>query len=339
VNRPARGLRSLLPGVAGIVISVALLAWAARGVDLASIGANIRRAHALPLIAAIVVATLPYPLRAIRWRLLLREEDGAPLPFVSLWHAVAIGFMSNNLLPFRAGELIRPFAITRLTGTRFTTALSSIAVERIFDGLTVVALLVVALVASGLPPDTSVGGIPVSRVTNGAAAISIAALLGAVFVVAFPRAAERMVRLLLGRGALATRLIGLIEGIRHGLAVLRSPSRLAGVVAWSLVLWLVNALAFFICFAAFDIHVPYTGALLLQGLLVLGIAIPSTPGFVGPFEAAITAALGLYGVPKDLAFSYAVTFHVTTFLPIVLLGAWSLLRTPLQLSDLRRSTA
>lgn len=339
MNRPARGLRSLLPGVVGIVISIALLVWAARGVDLASIGTNIRRAHAVPLIAAIVVATLPYPLRAIRWRLLLRHEDGTPLPFVPLWHAVAIGFMSNNLLPFRAGELIRPFAITRLTTTRFTTAISSIAVERIFDGLTVVTLLIVALVASGLPTDTSVGGIPVSRVAHGAAAISIAALLGAVFVVAFPRAAERMVRLLLGHRPSANRLIGLIEGIRQGLAVLRSPSRLGGVMAWSLVLWLVNALAFAICFAAFDIRVPYTGALLLQGLLVLGIAIPSTPGFVGPFEAAITAALGLYGVPKDLAFSYAVTFHVTTFLPIVLLGAWSLLRTPLQLSDLRRSTA
>ena len=101
MSRPARGLRSFLPGVAGIVISIALLAWAARGVDLASVGANIRQAHAAPLIAAIVVATLPFPLRAIRWRLLLRHEDGTPLPLVSLWHAVAIGFMSNNLLPFR----------------------------------------------------------------------------------------------------------------------------------------------------------------------------------------------------------------------------------------------
>ena len=102
-------------------------------------------------------------------------------------------------------------------------------------------------------------------------------------------------------------------------------------------LWLVNALAFYICFAAFDIRTPYVGALLLQGLLVLGIALPSTPGYIGPFEAAIVAALGLYGVPNELAFSYALAFHVTTFVPIILLGAWSLARTPLQLGDLRRS--
>jgi len=119
--------------------------------------------------------------------------------------------------------------------------------------------------------------------------------------------------------------------------VLRSPRRLAGVIFWSLVLWLVNALAFYVGFAAFDIPVSYTGALLLQGLLVLGISIPSTPGFFGPFEAVIVAVLALYGVRASLAFSYAIAFHVTTFVPITLLGLWSLVRTPGGISALRRT--
>jgi hypothetical protein len=66
----------------------------------------------------------------------------------------------------------------------------------------------------------------------------------------------------------------------------------------------------------------------MQGLLVLGISIPSTPGFFGPFEAVIVAVLGLYGVPKDVAFSYAISFHVTSFIPITLLGLWSFTRAP-----------
>jgi uncharacterized membrane protein YbhN (UPF0104 family) len=108
------------------------------------------------------------------------------------------------------------------------------------------------------------------------------------------------------------------------------------VIVWSLVLWLVNALAFCVGFAAFDIPVSYTGALLLQGLLVLGISIPSTPGFFGPFEAVIVAVLALYGVPKDVAFSYAIAFHVTSFIPITVLGLWSLSQTPGGFSGLRQ---
>jgi uncharacterized membrane protein YbhN (UPF0104 family) len=109
------------------------------------------------------------------------------------------------------------------------------------------------------------------------------------------------------------------------------------VVFWSLVLWLVNALAFYVGFAAFDIPVSYTGALLLQGLLVLGISIPSTPGFFGPFEAVIVAVLALYGIPRSLAFSYAIAFHITTFVPITLMGLWSTARTPEGFRMLRRS--
>ena len=70
-------------------------------------------------------------------------------------------------------------------------------------------------------------------------------------------------------------------------------------------------------------------------VLVFGISVQLTPGFLGQFEAAIVAALALYGVPKDLASSYAIAYHAATFVPIILLGAWSLARTPVALSDLR----
>src|SRR4029079_12981153 len=124
------------------------------------------------------------------------------------------------------------------------------------------------------------------------------------------------------------KMVTMVEGIRQGLVALRTPGRLLLVALWSLLLWMMNALAFYVGFAAFDIRVSYVGALLLQGLLVLGIAIPSTPGFFGPFEAVIVAVLALYAIPHDQAFSYAVSYHVTSLLPITILGLWSLARTP-----------
>jgi hypothetical protein len=261
--------------------------------------------------------------------------DGGPLPAGPLWHAVAIGFMANNILPFRAGELVRLLAASRLAGARFSAVLSSVAVERIFDGLAVVALLSLSLLASDLPPDVAVGGVSLRHASQAAGLLGLAALAAALLVVAFPLAAERVVRRLLPAGRFADRIVGLIEGIRHGLTVLRSPALLAGTIVWSLVLWLVNGLAFYVAFQAFDIPVGFVGALMLQGILVFGITVQLTPGFLGQFEAAIVAALALFQVPTALASSYAIAYHATTFIPIILLGAWSLARTPIALSDLR----
>ena len=154
-----------------------------------------------------------------------------------------------------------------------------------------------------------------------------------------PRPAERVIRKLVPWERPAERLVGLVEGIRHGLSALRSPSRLAGVIAWSLALWLLNALSFYVGFLAFDIPVGVSAALLLQGVVVFGIAVPSTPGYVGLFESAIKAVLLLFAVTPDRAVPYAVTYHVTTFLPIVLLGAWSLLATSMSLRDLRAASS
>ena len=327
--------RRILAGIVGGALALALLLWAFRGVHLGEVVRQIRNSDPWPLALGVLFASITYPLRLVRWRLLLRDESGKPLKPWPLWHATAIGFMASNLLPFRAGELVRVFAATKLSGARFTATMSSIVVERIFDGLTVIGLLAVGLLTSDLPADAVVGGVSLARAAQVAGLLSLGALLGAAAIVAFPAAAERLVRGLLPAGRLTERLIAMIDGIRHGLASLRSPALVVGVVAWSIVLWLLNALAMWVSFAAFDIPVGFGGALVLQGVLVIGISVQLTPGFVGQFEAAIVAALALYGISNEVASSYAIAYHGATFIPIVLVGAWSLARTPVALSDLR----
>jgi uncharacterized protein (TIRG00374 family) len=318
----------VLPALLAVGISVGLLLWALRGVRLADVLQHIAAAKPEPLAVAVILATLTFPVRLIRWRLLLRDEQGNRYPAGPLWHAVALGFMGNNLLPLRAGELVRAYAASRLARIRFTTVLSSIAVERIFDGLTIVALLSLALLAPDLPSSVSIGGESVARLARTGGIVAAFSLFIAILVLAAPVAAERVVRRVLPWPRLADRIVSLIEGVRQGLMVLRTPGRLIAVLFWSLVLWVLNALAFYVGFWSFDIPVSYAGALLLQGLLVLGITIPSTPGFFGPFEAVIVAVLALYGTPRDVAFSYAISFHITSFVPITVLGLWSLARTP-----------
>jgi glycosyltransferase 2 family protein len=324
----ADGRRHALLAALGIAISVGLLFWALRGVSISDVIREVRGAHPAPLILAVIIATLTFPLRLIRWLLLLRDERGQRYPVAPLWHAIALGFTANNVLPLRAGELVRTYAAARLAPARFSTVLTSVAVERIFDALAVVSLLTLALLSPDLPSQLTVGGQSVAQLARAAAIAGAIGLLLAVLVLAAPLSAERVVRRAVPFPRLANALVGVIEGVRQGLLVLKTPGRLLLVVFWSLILWLVNALGFYVGFAAFDIPVSYPGALLLQGLLVLGISLPSTPGFFGPFEAVIVAVLALYRVPKEVAFSYAIVYHLTSFVPITLLGLWSLARNP-----------
>lgn len=335
ITRARFGARRILAGIVGAVLAVALLVWALQGVHLGEVARHIRNADPWPLVLGVVLASFTFIIRLIRWRLLLRDSSGRPFPLAPMWHATAIGFMANNILPFRAGELVRAIAATKLAGARFPAVVSSVALERVFDGVALIGLLGIGLVASGLPQSAVVGSVRLVHAAQVLGLITLAGLVGAGAMVAFPAVSERLVRMLLPPGKLSERIVDLIEGIRHGFASLRSPALVTGVVFWSLTHWLVNAAALWVSFAAFDIPVGFGGALVVQGVLGIGVTVQLTPGFLGQFEAALVAGLALYGIPNDVASSYAIAYHGATFIPITLAGAWSLFRTPVALSDLR----
>jgi uncharacterized protein (TIRG00374 family) len=324
--------------VAVVLITFGLLYWILRDTSLSDILSHLRRAHPLPLIAAIIVATLPFGVRAIRWHYLLRRTDGSPIPPAALWHATAMGFMANNTLPFRLGELVRTYAISRLGGVPLAAGLSSIAVERALDMLTLLALLGFALLTSGLPGDTVIMGSRLDQLAIRAGILCVLIFAGALAVILFPLLAERVIRKVIPFPRVADRVVNLVEALRRGFDALRDPRRLIPAVFWSLVHWLLNAASLYIAFFAFDIHVAFAGALLVQTVIAFGVAAPSTPGYFGVFELVTAAALALFGVPASLGVAYGVTYHITTFIPIVLLGFWSLARTGLHLREVRSET-
>jgi glycosyltransferase 2 family protein len=307
-------------------------------VNVQEVAQALRQVNPWLILLGVALATLTFVLRIFRWQLLLRDDQGGTLPALPLWHAIAMGFMANNVLPLRMGEVVRTFAAHRLTGVRFTAALASIAVERLFDALTVLLLLGIGLLFAGLPPGSAIGRIPVGGLVTGVAILVLAGFAVAGAVLAFPRLAERVARRLIPSQGLADRVLGLIEGIRQGLGVLTSPGRTTGVILWSLAVWLVNAASFAVMLVAFGIDLKFAGVLLMQGLIMLGIAVPSTPGYVGVFEAPIVAVLTLYQLDHTMAATYAYSYHITTYLPITLLGAWSLIRTNIGLKQLRART-
>jgi hypothetical protein len=278
----------------------------------------------------------------VRWRVMLRGDDGGPIAWSALWHAVAIGFMANNLLPARAGEFARAYVVKRQAPVRFITALATIGVERLFDGLLMLALMAIAIAVPSFPAHTMVEGLSLSRVASGAALLFSAFLVVAFIVALRPapwiRLADRLTRVVFPE-RIAHRVNDLLHGLIEGLAVLRKPRRFLSVLWWSLVQWVVNAASFALCFKAFGLAVPAVGAFLLQGILGFGVAIPSSPGYAGVFETATKVTLELYHVDPSRALAYALTYHLTTFIPITVLGLYSLSRVRLHLGDLRGGSA
>jgi uncharacterized membrane protein YbhN (UPF0104 family) len=336
----------------GLAVSVGLLWWCLHDVPLADVWARIRDVRVLPFLGSIATVGFTLPLRAIRWRYLLHHE-GRALPFRALYHATAIGLMSNNLLPVRAGELIRAFAVQRLSAVRLTTGFASIVMERVLDGVTLVALLATALWLGGISTDASVGLIRIPFVGDVAPTLpQIARVAGALFgclalaalaVVHWPghalALAQATSQKLLGE-RWARSIVRVLAGLLAGLDALRSPSRFAGVVFWSAVLWLTNSAAFWLGFVAFAMdEAPWSAALMLTALISFGVAIPSSPGFFGPFEAATRLTLALYGIGAGPAVSFAIGVHLGGFALVSTIGLWSLARADLRLADLLRGVA
>ncbi|HEY6807318.1 MAG TPA: lysylphosphatidylglycerol synthase transmembrane domain-containing protein, partial [Gemmatimonadales bacterium] len=185
----------------GLAITIASLAWAVQGVRWADFLSTLRTVRPWSLLGTVVLATLTFPLRAVRWRVMLRDEQDGPYPWAPLWHSVAIGFMANNVLPARAGEVARAYVLKRQLPVRFTTALGTIGVERIFDALLMLGLMALAIAAPSFSRATTLGSFSLARLAAGAAWTFGAALVVAFLVALRPapwvRAADAVARAVL----------------------------------------------------------------------------------------------------------------------------------------------
>jgi uncharacterized protein (TIRG00374 family) len=323
-------------GALGILLSALFLYFAFRGIELDTFLAHIRGANVGLMALAALLATGTFPLRALRWQPIL-DPIAPKLPFGKLWSATAIGMMINNVVPARAGEFARAFALSRSTPeVPFPAAFASLAVDRLFDAVVIFLLMFAAMLAPAFPQGAVVGGRPVSSYALGGVLITIGALAAMYVVILFPNHVLSLYELVARRLApkLEARGRDALISLSNGLSVLKTPSRFAIVLAWTIAHWLLNALAFWVGFRAVGIVVPFSAALFLQGIIAIGVAAPQAPGFFGVFESFGRIGLGLYGVPADAAVSWAIGYHLLTFVPITLMGAWYFVRAGLSMGDI-----
>jgi glycosyltransferase 2 family protein len=329
------GWRSAL----GAVLSVALIYWTLRAVSPGEVAQRLSNADPFLFALAIFCATAIFALRARRWQTILEPVAGK-VSFGPLWRATAIGMMVNNVVPARAGEIARAFALTREERVPFATSLASLAVDRLFDAIVLLLLAATALLDPALSGVAELAGRPLSSFAIGAGTLVAALLVMLYTLVVFPAQLLALFELFARRVSPTVEERGsrALQTFIHGLSVLRSPGRFVAVFGWTVAHWLLNALGFWLAFKAVGITAPFSAALFLQAFIALGTAVPALPGFFGVFEYMSVQGLAIYGVGQEQAASWAIGYHLFSFVPITLIGAWYFTRLGVKLRDLQAAT-
>lgn len=317
----------------GILIS-ALFVWLAlRGLELEQVWENITEANYWWLIPAVLTYFVAVWARTWRWDYMLRPVKRISLR--DLFPVVVIGYMGNNVYPFRAGELLRSYVLRRREDVPISASLATVVVERVFDGLVMLVFVFVALPLTPIPSDTLQSVVIFASVGFFGAMIIFFALA------AMPqqayRLAERLSNIFLPERAREP-LLEFTERFLAGLESLRNFRNVLMIFFTSVIIWLLETVKYWFVMHAFPFEVSFFALMLMNGVVNLATTLPSAPGYVGTFDTPGIAVLTLYGVGQDLAGAYTLVLHAALWLPITLLGAFYMLREGLGWSDFEKAT-
>ncbi|MDO8672929.1 MAG: lysylphosphatidylglycerol synthase transmembrane domain-containing protein [Dehalococcoidia bacterium] len=312
-----------------ILVSIVFLVWLFRGTSFQQMSAAFVNADYKWIVPAIGVYFVGVWFRAWRWEVLL-----SPLKRVSasrLFPIVVIGYMANDILPARLGELVKTYILGEKEGISKSSILATVAVERMFDGLALLSFM--AVISLFVPLSGWIQSL-----------VQLSALFFGGFLVVFLVVASSkgltmgVVKVLLR--LLPSRLCGKVEAVLdkfiEGLAALQSPWRLALIFVTSALAWLAEAAMYYLVMFSFDFRQSFPVLMLTTATANIGITIPSLPGGIGPFEVAARETLGFFGVDSDIATAYSIVLHAALLLPPVLLGIFYLWREGLSLGRIVR---
>ncbi len=316
--------------LAGIVISLLFLYFAMRDVDWPMMGQLVRSADYAYLVPALLVVLAVNWVRAYRWRLLMYPDEH--LPLARVFAIVNIGYLFNNILPAKAGEVVRGYLVGREISGGYGQAGSSLLIERLLDVLAVVIILVALLPFAAVPDWVVQGGILFGAISLvGLAALLVLARFGGAGIDWLWRYLGRLP--LIGRPAMRAVLENLVRGLR----VLTVRRQLPGILAGSAAIWFGYGLMGYLFLFVFRLNaVPIEAAVLVLVATGFSMVVPASPGGMGVYEWAAVQALALYGVAESPAFAYALGLHLFTILILDLAGLAGMVSEGLSYGRIRR---
>jgi glycosyltransferase 2 family protein len=312
----------------GLLLGAILVYLSVRGIRFQDVVEGFKTVKYEYLIPPIIIFTLMQFLRSWRWGIILSPLE--KVDQLSLFSVTCVGFLAIVAIPARLGELARPYLITKKSQIKMSAALGTIFVERIFDSLSVLSIFAFVLFFTPLPQWLIKSSAMFFLIT-----MVIFAAMFLLFVkrdasigflnAAFKRLPEKY----------SVKLNHLIHYFIDGFAIITDFRRFFYVAVLSALIWLINAAAIYSLFLAFSFTLPIVAAFVLMIVVMIGILIPTAPGFVGNWHYFCILGLSLFGINKTDAFTFAVICHFLSIGIVVLLGLIFLPFNKFSLSDLQ----
>lgn len=326
-------MKRVIQILVGCGVSASMLYIAFRDVDVARLKESFLQISVWPILPFVAIFLAHFYFRSLRWRFLLPQTQGEVPSLRKLFDSIILGNLASFLLPFRLGEFIRPLVLCRWTEYSFASAFISVIMERFFD-LSAVLISFFALVH--MLPDLP------SWLHLAAYSLGSMAVVLLVFLVGGCLAPTLISKLV---GVCASILPPTMEkfvahftnDLLKGAAVIKTPKRLAAVIALTGGVWVTTFLQFYALLFIFDFDHSLLLSVTLGVFVALAVALPSAPGFVGVFQFGCVAATSLFAYPSAAAQVYSLVVHALTFVMLIVIGFWLLSVHNLNLFELKRA--
>lgn len=315
--------------ILGFLISAVLVYLSVRGINFSEIGEDLREINLGYVALFLIVTTLMQWLRSYRWGVILQPLE--KIDQLSLFSVTSVGFLAIAAIPARIGELARPYLIAQKSKIKMSSALGTVVVERVLDSFSVLTIAVVVLLLNDLP-----SWMIKSSVLLFALTLTIfCCILGLVWR---RETALKIINRILSKmpGKFANKIDQIIHLFIDGFQIIIDIKLLLYLFFLSALIWLVDVLAIYILLKAFCFALPVMASFVVMIILIVGIAIPTAPGYIGSWHYSCILALGLFGIAKPEAFSFAVVYHFLSMIIVVILGAVFLPFNKFSVSDIKK---
>ncbi|MDI6760626.1 MAG: lysylphosphatidylglycerol synthase transmembrane domain-containing protein [Candidatus Brocadiaceae bacterium] len=332
----------------GFLISGICLWLFVRDIEWGRVGMALREAKYFYVLPCLLGLALVYVLRVLRWQSLVSEVKR--VSFVNIFSATAIGFMANNLLPARAGEIVRTVILGKKEGLGMATVFATIVMERLLDSM---SLIILAIVVFALIPSvhTGAGTNPTPQEVQDAhfllqiksgigimGAMCVVSLLLFIILDLYSKQAMDIIGrfLFFLPHNLKGKIISLLESFVLGLKVLKGVKQVVWLSVLSFGVWFLSIAGTYILGYSFGIEIPFTGMCLVVVCTGLAVAIPQAPGYIGVFHLAVLKSLEIFHVETSVAQSFAIVLWTVNLFVTLTMGSFFLWREGMGLGQMAR---
>jgi uncharacterized protein (TIRG00374 family) len=299
--------------ILGILISVILVYLSVRGIKFQGILSDLEQIKISYVIFFTLLVVLMQYLRSYRWGVILQPME--KIDQFALFSVTSVGFMAIAAIPARIGELARPYLISKRSSIKMSSALGTILVERVLDSFTVLTMAVIVIFFTDLPSWMIESSIIFFL-------LAVAMFCFILFLILRREKALKFINLILSKlpGKFANKIDQLIHHFIDGFQIVTNIKLLLYLFFLSAVIWLVDVAAIYMLLLSFGFTLPVIASFVLMIILIVGIAIPAGPGYIGNWHYACLVALSLFGLAKADALSFAVVYHFLSMIIVLVLG-------------------